>query len=53
MIQGTECFHTVHDHCFKARAKKCLMDDSVMTCPECGKPIPEQEMKNYMSSDER
>lgn len=53
MIQGTECFHSVHHDCFKTRAKKCLMEDIVMTCPECHKVIPEEEMKNYMSAEER
>ena len=52
MIQSTDCFHTVHMECFKERGKQCLIEDMVMVCPECRKIIDENEIKNYLSSEE-
>ena len=52
MLQSTECFHTVHEFCFKQSAKECLATNSTMYCPECAAQISNAEIKTYLSAEE-
>ena len=53
MIQSTDCFHTVHEECFKKAAKQALITNTNLFCPECGvKEISNAEVKNYLSPEE-
>ena len=52
MLQSTECFHTVHEFCFKQNAKMILASGGAMFCPECAAQISNAEMKNYLTEEE-
>ena len=52
LLQSTDCFHSVHQHCFKQAAKEALMKNHVLACPQCGAQISVAEQKNYLSAQE-
>ena len=52
MLQSTECFHTVHLQCFRARALQALIDNQPLTCPTCHKSVSDQEKKAYLDESE-
>lgn len=52
MLQSTDCFHTVHEDCFKNAAKQSLTDNSALYCPECAKAISNAEIKTYLTAEE-
>ena len=52
MLQSTECFHTVHEACFKQRAKQSLVESSALYCPECANVVSNAEIKTYLTAEE-
>ena len=52
LIQSDDCFHTVHQECFRLNAKQALTEGQDLFCPECGKQISTIEQRQYLSKEE-
>lgn len=51
-MQSSECFHSVHQECFRLNAKQALTEGQDLFCPECGKQISTIEQRQYLSKEE-
>jgi len=45
LLQSSECFHSVHQECFRFQAKQALTEGQDLFCPECGKQINTVEQR--------